>query len=423
MIDNSRLDEILEEQISAAIEKYISEDFSDDFRKKQLNNIIQRSVEKMTKELLVNDCSKLQEIIVENIKNNSELTSSVLQSSLPHLIDNVEKHVKDGVKDVISNTISETTWQTRIQSSINQIVSKSSSELLSSLDISKVAASTIKDSLHLNDQKLKNIFSGIQDNTKETTELVVMPDYVVVENTLASRNIKNIGSIESECVSVKDLSVTGSINVDNASWQSLADTISTKTLEQLGERFVTDTTDKVLDKAKNTGIEFSNVRLGDQLLVDGNQLSNRITDTKIEKTGTLKSLDVSGNADIFDTLHVVNGRIGVNTDTPDMSLNIWDEETSISIGKISSNCAFIGSNRKHEIALGVNRQGDIVIDADGNTTIKSLRVGRNTIGHAEQVPGWSGTKGDFIINTAPGKDNVFGWVCLGDYRWKTLKSA
>jgi len=341
--------------------------------------------------------------------------------------DQLARTIEDQIKQVISGYVAETiqqpTWQNHLKTIINQVVSRMTGEMMSSTDNSEVVSQVIRESLSLNQDVLTKTFPGITDLSKTEKELTVLDGTVVVENELVSRVIRAIESINAESVTVKDLSVTGSVNVDNESWQRLADTVSTKTLDQLGERFVTDTVDKVLDTAKNSGIEFSNVRLGDQLLVDGNQLSSRITDTKIEKTGTLKSLDVSGNADIFDTLHVVNGRIGVNTDTPDMSLNIWDEEVSISVGKISSNRAFIGSNRKHEIALGVNRQGDIVIDSDGNTTIKNLRVGRNTIGHADQVPGWSGTKGDFIINTAPGKDNVFGWICLGDYRWKTLKSV
>jgi hypothetical protein len=281
----------------------------------------------------------------------------------------------------------------------------------------------VRDSLTLNQDVLKQTFPGIQDFSKNKQELTILNDAVVVENELAASNIRAVDAVNSENINVRNLSVTGSINVDNQSWQTLADTISEKTFAQLDERFVTDTVDRVLETASNSGIAFDNIQVGDQLLVDGNRLSDYITDTKIEKTGTLKSLAVSGNTDLHNTLHVVNGRIGVNTDTPDMPLNIWDEEVSISVGKISSNRAFIGSNRKHEIALGVNRQGDIVIDSDGTTTIKSLRVGRNSISHADQVPGWSGTKGDFVINTSPGKDQVFAWVCLGDHRWKTLKSV
>jgi len=339
------------------------------------------------------------------------------------LVHAIEEQIKEVITEHVTETIKQPTWQNHLKTIINQVVSKMTGEMMSSTDNSEVISQVVRDSLTLNQDVLKQTFPGIQDFSKNKQELTILNDTVVVENELAANNIRAVDAVNSENINVRNLSVTGSINVDNQSWQTLADTISEKTFAQLDERFVIDTVDRVLETASNSGIAFDNIQVGNQLLVDGHRLSDYITDTKIEKTGTLKSLAVSGNTDLHDTLHVINGRIGVNTDTPDMSLNIWDEEVSISVGKISSNRAFIGSNRKHEIALGVNRQGDIVIDSDGTTTIKSLRVGRNSISHADQVPGWSGTKGDFVINTSPGKDQVFAWVCLGDYRWKTLKSV
>lgn len=423
MIDNAQLIETIEKQIAETIEKFVLDDLDNDLRQSQINNIIQRSVEKTTKELLQSDNDKLAEIIADNIKNNSELTNSIIADNLPQIGKSIETHLKPMLETHVSDQITSPEWQTRIQNTVNQTVNRISARMVSALDSDKVISDAINESLNLNDKQLKDMFPGIQDNSRDGVELVIMPEHVVVENKLASRQIKNVGNIETESLSVSDLSVTGSINVDNRSWQNLANVVSEKTFEKIGDQFVSDTTDKVLEIASKSGIEFDNVRLGNQLLVDGNQLSHKITDTQIEKTGTLKSLEVAGNADFYDTLHVLNGRIGVNTETPDMAINVWDEEVSVSIGKISADRAFIGSSRKHEIALGVNRQGDIVIDSNGVTTINRLRVGKNAIDHADQVPGWSGTRGDFVINTSPGKDEVFAWICLGDYRWKALKSA
>ena len=339
------------------------------------------------------------------------------------LVHAIENQIKCVITEHVTETIKQPTWQNHLKTIINQVVSKMTGEMMSSTDNSEVVSQVVRDSLTLNENILKKTFPGIQDFSKNSQELTILDNTVVVEKELVANDIRAVNAFESENINVRNLAVSGSINVDNQSWQTLADTISEKTFAEIDDRFFTDIVDRVLETASTSGIEFNNIRVGNQLLVDGNRLSNHITETKIEKTGTLESLDVSGNANIHDTLHVVNGRIGVNTDTPDMSLNVWDEEISLSIGKISSERAFVGSNRKHELALGVNRQGDIVIDSEGTTTIKSLRVGRNAISHADQVPGWSGTKGDFVINTSPGKDQVFAWICLGDYRWKTLKSA
>lgn len=423
MIDNAKLEGTIQKSIEQAIQKLVAEDFSNDLRQSQINNVIQKSVEKVTKELLANDASRLQKIIIDNIKTNSELTNTILQQSIPHLKENIDKKFPESLKEYFDNEMSSAGWQSNIQKTINQTVSRFSSELFSKTDNDKLISDTIERSLRLNNKEVRSAFSGIQDNSHGDVQLVVMPDYVVVENELYAKKITSVEGIEAKSLSVKDLSVTGSINVDNASWENLRDEISSKTEQKLGEKFVSDITETVLKTAKRDGIEFSNVKIGNKPVVDGNVLSDSITESNIQKIGSLKNLRVTGNADIHDTLHVVNGRIGINTDTPDMALNVWDGETTISVGKMTSKRAFIGTTRRHEVALGVNGQGDVVIDSDGNTTIKSLKVGKHKIGHADQVPGWSGTKGDFIINSSPGKDGVFAWICLGDYRWKALKAA
>ena len=140
--------------------------------------------------------------------------------------------------------------------------------------------------------------------------------------------------------------------------------------------------------------------------------------------GILKSLSVSGEAKFNNnTLTVLNKRLGVNTDTPEKALGVWDEEVSIVIGKHKQNQAYFGTNREQSVAIGVNREPQIEINTDGLTTVKKLQVGLHKISHAVQVPGWSGNKGDIVFNTNLGADRVFAWVCLGAYRWQTLKSA
>jgi hypothetical protein len=106
-----------------------------------------------------------------------------------------------------------------------------------------------------------------------------------------------------------------------------------------------------------------------------------------------------------------------------MALSVWDEEVSVTIGKHKANQAYIGTNREQGISIGVNRKPQIEINADGLTTIKQLQVGLHRISYNPSVPGWSGTRGDIVFNSNPVADRVFAWVCLGAYKWQTLKSA
>ena len=106
-----------------------------------------------------------------------------------------------------------------------------------------------------------------------------------------------------------------------------------------------------------------------------------------------------------------------------MALSIWDEEVSVVIGKNKAKQAYIGTNRDQGLVIGVNRLPQIEIDSAGLTAIKKLQVGLHKISHNTAVPGWSGTRGDIVFNSNPGPDRVFAWVCLGTFKWQTLKSA
>jgi hypothetical protein len=140
--------------------------------------------------------------------------------------------------------------------------------------------------------------------------------------------------------------------------------------------------------------------------------------------GTLKTLQVRGEAHINNnTVNVLNKRMGINTDAPEKALSVWDEEVSIVIGKHKVNQAYVGTNRDQGVVIGVNREPQIELNTGGVTTIKKLQIGLHKISHDTQVPGWAGTRGDLVLNSSPGPDRVFAWVCLGAHRWQVLKSA
>ena len=223
---------------------------------------------------------------------------------------------------------------------------------------------------------------------------------------------------------IQDLVVKGSVNIDNPSWNLLAEGISEKTINKLSDEWKTVLTAQVAEQIQANGVDFDSVKINGETLVSGNTLAKSITDTNIRSVGVLTTLTVAGES-IFNnqTLAVLNKRIGVNTVSPEMALSVWDEEVSIVIGKNKANEAYIGTNRAQGVAIGVNRQPQIEITADGLTRIRQLQVGLHRIAHATQVPGYSGTKGDIVFNSDPNDSSVFAWVCIGGHRWKTLKSA
>jgi len=339
----------------------------------------------------------------------------------PNLVQQlVEQAVEININKLVDQICADPAWTERVERLINQATVQETMARLSAIDIGPTIKQRVDENMQqFTDSILKNFTStGIVDQSTKC-ELIVLEDGVVVENCLTANSIEAVDSLR-----VQNLVVTGSINTDNLSWTALSDSISQKTLNQLTESWNKNLVDQVVVQIQEHGIDFEQILVGGKLIIDGNQLTRVVTESSLQSVGTLKNLSVSGEAKFNNnTLNVLNKRLGVNTDSPEKALSVWDEEVSIVIGKHKLNQAYIGTNREQSVAIGVNREPQIEINTDGLTTIKKLQVGLHKISHAAQVPGWNGNKGDLVFNSNFGADRVFAWVCLGSYKWQTLKSA
>lgn len=332
----------------------------------------------------------------------------------------VEQAVEDNINRLLDQLCSDAAWTHRVENLINQAVVQETLSRLGSIDLGPAIKQHVDAYMQkFTDGVLKNFAStGISDMASQC-ELTVMDGVVVAENSVTSKNLQIIDSAE-----IRNLVVTGSINTDNLAWSALAAHISQSTLDQLTESWTTILVEQVATHIKQQGIEFENVHIDGEKLLDAGKLSHSITESNIQTLGTVRTLRVQGETRLNNnTVNVMNKRLGINTDTPEKALSIWDEEVSVVIGKHKVNQAYVGTNRDQGMTIGVNREPQIEISADGMTSIKRLQVGAYKIGHAAQVPGWSGTRGDLIFNTSPGQDRVFAWQCLGGLRWQALKSS
>ena len=331
----------------------------------------------------------------------------------------VEQAIEENILNAVQHISSDPAWLARIEHMINQTVVQETITRIGAMDLNPVIKQRIDENMGLFQKNLLKEFNstGISDQAT-SCQLTIMDDATVVENCLTAHSMNVVGAI-----TVQNLIVRGAINTDNQSWVDLANQISQKTLDQLTTEWNKQLVEQVAQEIKDNGISFDRVEVGGQQLVDGNRLSNAITESNIQSIGTLRQLQVQGEAHINNTVSVVNRRLGINTDSPEMALSVWDEEVSIVIGKNKSKQAYIGTNRDQGLVIGVNRLPQIEIDSTGLTAIKKLQVGLHKISHNTQVPGWSGTRGDIVFNSNPGPDRVFAWVCLGTFKWQTLKSA
>lgn len=345
----------------------------------------------------------------------------------------IEKQIRDAVDQSIESYVEKTitqltldpAWVTKIENLINQNFARKFNERLSMMDVGELVRSHIDQGFEKFQERLVKTFktNGISDIAKELElevcdELVRVRDRLITNTILVESDAKISGTLD-----VNNLCVRGSINTDNRSWNELTTVIKKQVLEGLDQQWQESLVELVLEKASTDGIEFENVLLDGEPLVSGSVLNPKITDTDIQKVGVLKDLTVLGHSSLNETLHINRRRVGINTNDPEMALSIWDEEVSIIAGKISSQKGFIGTSRMTPLSIGINRTSAIDIDTDNLVTVKKLRVGQHRIGHESQVPGYSGTRGDVIFNSDPKPGSPFAWVCLGGFKWQTIKAV
>lgn len=424
MLDPTVVEQLVKEQISNLVTDQVIETLaSEDWLKPIEQRIIQYTQERILVKFA--NATAMPEII-QAVKDS--VTDLFVSGKIPELAqyvsqESIKNAVDQAVAKTIQNNINELSrdaqWLDRIEQLINQAVAYQTIAKLGSIDINTIINQRVDENVDRFLEKLRENFStkGIVDQATET-QLTVMDEATVFENDLVANNLE----VANGAV-INHLVVKGSINTDNTSWDDLATSIKERTLKQ----FVTEFQEKMIQDVavfiKNSGIDSSQIRFGGQVLAEDNRLSSSITDTNIQKVGILRNLTVASTTNLNETVTVHRKRVGINTEEPEMALSIWDEEVSLNIGKTKLNQAYIGTGRAQGISIGTNRVGHIDITADGLTQIKKLQVGLHKIGHASEVPGWSGTKGDIIFNSSPGNDRVFAWVCLGAYKWQPLKSS
>jgi len=327
--------------------------------------------------------------------------------------------VQDNILTAIDNMSQDPAWLQRIEKMINEAVVHQTLSRVSSIDINSIINDRVDNNMELFKEKLLTNFSsiGIADQSTRR-QVTVMDDHTVFENNLTAQDL----TVADSAV-VQNLVVMGSINTDNQSWQGLISDISDKTIQKLTEDWKDKLIEDIANQVAEKGMDFNQVTIDGEPLVQNSRLSGAITESNLQTVGNLRQLRVSGNSSLGNTVTVVNKRLGVNTEEPESALSVWDEEVSVNIGKHKLNQAYIGTSRAQGLIIGTNRVPQIEISADGMTQIKNLRIGVYQISHADQVPGWAGTRGDLVFNTNIKEDRVFAWVCLGNYKWQPLKSA
>jgi len=397
--------EDLENQIVQFVQDRITARFSNIGTLPDLVDTVERSVSRMFEQGFVPDLAKYVD---------SEKVRQTVDLAVEHF-----------AQDTIDVLTADQRWLDKIQTQVEQRMVDKVASSLRDIDLALVFKKIVIENKETIADNLRHEFftNGIQDLATEL-QLSVMDGVVVVEKELAAYDltVERNTYLKGDILVDGDLAVKGRINTDNESWQDLARHMGGVAYERFKTDFADELIESVIDKVRE-GIDIHDVTIDGSRLIDGDTLSSGIKNSSLRKLGALDDLTVSGPVSLTGTVNVLRNRVGINTQEPDSALSVWDEEVSISAGKLSKNTAFLGTPRMQNLVIGVNRQNHIEIDTNGLTTVQKLRIGKNLIGHSKTVPNYSGNKGDIVFNIDMTPDTPFAWICLGAFRWQALKSA
>ena len=410
LIDNKALTKLVDEEVKRTVQLEVSS---------ALNNTewlggLESKIITHVQDRITARFSNIQTVpdLVETVKSSvNKLFEEGFVPDIDHMVDNVllVQAVDQAIEKLISKTVDDLVFDKKwIEKIHNQIARDAGDRIRKGLqeeDVYGILRNVVLENTSLINEDLDR-------------ELVIENGIVVVQKHLATETLNTDSDVNvgGALVVEGDLAVKGRISLSNPSFKELSDVIEINAINALKKDFINETSNNIREQIQD-GLDVKNILIRGESLVDNDTLSSGITKTSIEQVGTLKDLSVGS------VLTANNTRVGINTNAPTSALSVWDNEVTIDIGKRSQNTAQLGTNKAQDLVLVTNNKEQLKIDKDGVTWINKLNVGRNSISHDNSTPGYSGTKGDIVFNTAYVPGGTFAWLCLGAFRWHELKSA
>ena len=112
-------------------------------------------------------------------------------------------------------------------------------------------------------------------------------------------------------------------------------------------------------------------QINDTNVLSFTELGNTVTKSNLKQVGTLKSLTVSGNAELGDFVFINSelNRIGINTEAPKIALTIKDNNVEFGIGSLKTKTASIGTFTNDAVEIIADNVARITINTNGETKI------------------------------------------------------
>ena len=250
--------------------------------------------------------------------------------------------------------------------------------------------------------------NGIQD-IASAIELTVMDGMVVIESNMVADQISvnSASEFKSSLNVAGDLRVGGNLILLNSSFNQQVAALVDDRL--------------TAEKSKPIDIDFTPVMSDGKEVLTANKLGPSVVFSNLRKVGNLQDLNVIGPMIASDTLHVIDGMVGINTDAPVGALTIWDEDTELTIRKHKSKTVYLGTTRDCDLVIGTAGNPALSVRRDSSVAVNSLAIGSISIVVSDKIPEQQGKPGDLVIMADPKSDQPWAYQCLGGNTWAALK--
>jgi hypothetical protein len=156
-------------------------------------------------------------------------------------------------------------------------------------------------------------------------------------------------------------------------------------------------------------------------LLNSTTLGPGVVNSNIRKVGLLQNLRVQGDAEFNSTMTVgEKGRVGINTDSPDGALTIWDEDAEITFSKSSRRRMRIGSTRDGELVFGSNNKDQLFLRNNLEEITEPLKIMGIKFSVLDQIPDHRGEPGEIVYNRNARSGQPIIYICQGNNNWAAV---
>ena len=355
--------------------------------------------------------SQVETVIERNLKDYNDRLKKGLDLMLNNMTSHLTEQLDEKVRIAVKNSLSSIDLGNMVKLKVDDIVKNK----ITSYDF---PANSIKaESINWGKVKLSGSLvqggvienfnsTGIQDNSNKV-QLTVIDDAVIVEDKIITNEIHAQNAEISNMVVRGNIEVTGNF-VSNENFDNQIKKASKLVVD---EYFSTD-----IDIKKNKLIAEG------KLLLSQDTLGPSVINSNIRKLGLLQSLRVQGDSAFSETMFVgENKRIGINTDNPEGTLTIWDDDAEVTIAKKSRRNMRIGSTRDSDITFGSNNKDQLVLKSSIVELLEPLRFMGLKISVMDKIPEHSGEPGEIVLIKNPKENQSMVYICRGNNSWATVK--